>query len=61
MPDPLSIDLRKRILIANEKGKAVKEIVENFSVGKNTVYCLLKLLNEPGSYEPKTNKNGRKI
>jgi transposase len=60
MPVPLSNDLRKRIIEAKEKGKSVKEIVENMNVKKSTIYNLLALVKETGSYNPRPNKNGRK-
>ena len=60
MPAPLSNDLRKRIIKAKEKGTSVKEIVENMNVKKSTIYNLLALVKETGSYEPRPNKNGRK-
>jgi transposase len=60
VPAPLSNDLRKRIIKAKEKGKSVKEIVENMNVKKSTIYNLLTLVKETGSYGPRPNKNGRK-
>ncbi|MDR1159674.1 MAG: IS630 transposase-related protein [Syntrophomonadaceae bacterium] len=60
MPKPLSNDLRKRIIEAHKQGKRVEDIVEVFSVGRSTIYKLLVLVKETGSYEPRENNNGRK-
>lgn len=60
MPAPLSNDLRKRIIATYEKGKSVKEIVQIYSVGQNTVYSLIRLMKETGSYSPRPANNGRK-
>lgn len=60
MPAPLSNDLRVRILLAYKNGKTVKEIKEEFYVGQNTVYCLLRLFKETGSHEARENNCGRK-
>jgi transposase len=56
----LSNDLRKRIIEASEAGQSVIEIVERFSVGRSTVYDLLKLYKETNSYEPRPHNAGRK-
>jgi transposase len=60
MPNPLSNDLRKRIIEMHRQGKRVGEIVDIYHVGQSTVYYLLALVKETGSYEPRENKNGRK-
>jgi len=60
MPAPLSNDLRERIIRAYKGGKPVKEVAEQFFVGQDSVYKLIKHVQETGSIEPKPLNNGRK-
>ena len=60
MPAPLSIDLRKRIMMAYENGTPVKVIAQQFYVGQDCVYKLIKHVNTTGSLNSKPLNNGRK-
>ena len=60
MPAALSIDLRKRIMAAYNGGKPVKEIAEQFYVGQDSIYKLIRHVKETGSINPKPLNNGRK-
>ena len=60
MPAPLSMDMRKRIIVAKENGDTIKKIAREKGVGVNTIACLLKLYQETGSYKPRPLNNGRK-
>ena len=54
MPDPLSKDLRKRIIELHEKGKTVAKVAkEKMSVNK-----LMALYRETGNYELRPLNNG---
>jgi len=60
MPAPLSVDLRKRIMYAYNSGIPVKQVAEQFYVGVDSIYKLIKHVNKTGSVHPKPLNNGRK-
>jgi transposase len=60
MPNPLSNDLRKRIIEAKLRGDTEDKIAMEKEVNKSTVTKLWALYIETGSYEPRPNPNGRK-
>jgi transposase len=60
MPAPLSLDLRKRIIEAKQRGGTEDEIASGKGVSKSTVTKLWALYRETGSYEARPNPNGRK-
>ena len=60
MPAPISIDMRNRIMKAYNSGKPVKEIAEQFYVGPDCVYKLIRRVKETGSVHPFPLNNGRK-
>ena len=57
---PLSMDMRKRIIASYEEKQEIKEIVKNLKVGQTTVYNLINLYKETGSYAPRPQNAGRK-
>jgi transposase len=60
MPNPLSNDLRKRIIEAKLRGDTEDKIAQEKEVNKSTVTKLWALYRETRSYEPRPNPNGRK-
>jgi len=60
MPQPLSNDLRKRIIEAKMRGDSEDKIATEKEVNKSTITKLWALYRETGSYEPRPNPNGRK-
>jgi transposase len=60
MPQPLSLDLRRRILAAWKKQKlTTDEIAARFQVGSASVTRLKALFRETGSVEPRAHGGGR--
>ena len=60
MANPLSNDLRKRIIDSKLRGDTEDEIAADKEVNKSTVTKLWALYRETGSYEPRPNPRGRK-
>jgi transposase len=60
MPEPLSNDLRKRIIDAKLRGDTEDKIAREKEVNKSTITKLWSLYRETGSYEARPNPNGRK-
>ena len=60
MPNPLSIDLRKRIIAAKLRGDTANKISVEKEVHKRTISKLWALYRDTGSYEPRPNPRGRK-
>ncbi|MDR2903991.1 MAG: helix-turn-helix domain-containing protein, partial [Clostridiales bacterium] len=60
MPAPLSQDLRKRIIRAQEKGDSYAQIAQALQINKSTVSRVITLYKETGSCEPRPLNNGRK-
>jgi transposase len=60
MPNPLSIDLRKRIIDAKLRGDTEDKIALEKEVNKSTVTKLWALYRKTGSYRARPNPNGRK-
>jgi transposase len=60
MPNPLSNDLRKRIIEAKLRGDTEDKIAREKEVYKSTITKLWALYRETGSYEARPNPNGRK-
>jgi len=60
MPAPLSIDLRNRIMLAYKNGRPVKEIAQQFYVGQDSIYKLIRHVKKTGSVKPLPLNNGRK-
>jgi len=60
MPNPLSNDLRKRIIEAKLRGDTEDKIAQEKEVNKSTITKLWALYKETGSYEARPNPNGRK-
>ena len=60
MPNPLSNDLRKRIIEAKLRGDTEDKIAAEKEVNKSTITKLWALYRETGSYEARPNPNGRK-
>lgn len=60
MPNPLSLDMRKRIIEAKLRGDTEDVIAREKEVSRSTVTKLWALYRETGSYEPRPNPNGRK-
>jgi len=48
----IPIGTRKNIIAAKERGEKVDDIIKWFNAGKRTIYNLLKIYKETGSYEP---------
>lgn len=60
MPEPLSMDLRKRIVAAHARGdQSSDELAELFQVGRATVNRLVKRFREKGSVAPNPHAGGR--
>ena len=61
MPAPLSLDLRKRIIVAKLKGDTEARISADKSVHRSTITKLWALYRATGSYySPRPNPSGRK-
>ena len=60
LPNPLSNDLRKRIIEAKLKGDTEDKIAQEKEVNKSTITKLWALYRETGNYEARPNLNGRK-
>jgi len=60
MPAALSVDLRERIMRAYNSGRPVREIAEQFYIGQDVIYKLVKRVKETGDIHPKPLNNGRK-
>ena len=60
MPNPLSNDLRKRIIEAKLRGDTEDRIALEKEVNKSTITKLWALYRATGSYKPRPNQNGRK-
>ena len=60
MPNPLSNDLRKRIIDAKLRGDTEDKIAREKEVNKSTITKLWALYRKTGSYEARPNPNGRK-
>lgn len=59
MPAPLSLDLRRRIVKAYQRGEGtIGQVAERFSVGHATVERLLALERTSGSVEPRPHGGG---
>ncbi len=60
MPNPLSLDMRKRIIESKLRGDTEDVIAREKDVNKSTITKLWALYRETGSYKPRPNPNGRK-
>ena len=60
MPKGYSLDLRGRIVNAYNDGVPVTELVEQFSVGRSTIYNYINQFHETGTVAPKIYRPGRK-
>jgi transposase len=60
MPVPLSMDLRKRIIKARERGDPIAKIAREKEVSVGAIDKLLALHRKTGSYAPRPLNNGRK-
>jgi len=60
MTNPLSNDLRKRIIDAKLRGDTEDKIAREKEVNKSTITKLWALYRETGNYLPRPNPNGRK-
>jgi transposase len=60
MPQPLSNDLRRRIIEAKLRGDTEDKIAAEKEVSKSTITKLWALYRETGSYEARPNPSGRK-
>jgi transposase len=60
MANPLSNDLRKRIIDAKLRGDTEEKIAAEKEVNKSTITKLWALYRKIGSYEARPNPNGRK-
>ena len=56
----LHIEVRKKIIVAREKGLSIAEICRAYSVGKTAVYRLLAKKRSTGDITPQTHTRGRK-
>ena len=60
MPDPYSLDLRKRVVAACDEGRLKRhEIAALYNVGESTIYEWLKLRATANSLAPKPHTGGR--
>jgi len=55
MSNPLSVDLRKRVIEAIDEGFHVDVVVKRFKVSRRSVYTWLERRRQAGSIEPKIN------
>ena len=60
MPEPLSNDLRKRIVEARKNGDTVAKIAKEKAVSESTINKLMALYRKTGKYTPRPLNNGRK-
>jgi transposase len=60
MAVPMSMDLRKRIINARERGDSVAKIAREKEVTERAVYQLLARYKDTGSYAPLPKSGGRK-
>lgn len=60
MPEPLSKDMRGRIIKAKERGDSHAKIAREMQVSISAITRLLALYRETGSYEPRAMHLGRK-
>jgi transposase len=60
MPEPLSLDLRERIVTAYESGDVTRdEVAELFQVGRASVNRLVRRFRETGTVEPTPHGGGK--
>jgi transposase len=60
MPEPLSLDLRERIVAAYERGDLTRDqVAEMFQVGRASVNRLVRRFRETGSVEPNPHGGGK--
>ena len=60
MPEPLSVDLRKRIVAAYDRGSLTRDqVAELFQVGRASVNRLVRRFRETGGVEPSPHSGGR--
>jgi transposase len=60
MPEPLSLDLRERIVRAYERGDLTRDqVAELFQVGRASVNRLVRRFRETGSVEPNPHGGGK--
>jgi len=60
MPEPLSLDLRERIVAAYERGDLTRDqVAELFRVGRASVNRLVRRFRETGSVEPSPHGGGK--
>jgi len=60
MPEPLSLDLRERIVAAYERGDLTRDqVAELFQVGRASVNRLVRRFRETGSVEPSPHAGGK--
>ncbi len=60
MPEPLSLDLRERIVAAYERGDLTRDqVAELFQVGRASVNRLVRRFRETGSVEPSAHGGGK--
>jgi transposase len=60
MPRPYSLDLRERIVDAYDDGVSVAELVDQYKVGRSTIYSYINQFQETGSVAAKEYQPGRK-
>ena len=60
MPEPLSKDMRQRIISAKERGDSHAKIAKEMQVSISAITRILALYRETGSYEPRPMHLGRK-
>lgn len=60
MAEPLSMDLRERIIEDCEAGERVAVVAEKYRVSRKTIYNLIQLKRETGSVAPRPGQPGRK-
>jgi transposase len=60
MGAPLSMDIRKRVIEAWERGDTFARIAREKAVSERVVYKIVALYKETGSYAPRPLNNGRK-
>jgi transposase len=60
MPEPLSLDLRERIVAAYERGELTRDqVAELFQVGRASVNRLVRRFRETGAVEPSPHGGGK--
>ncbi len=61
MPEPLSLDLRERIVAAYERGDMTRDqVAALFQVGRASVNRLVRRFRETGSVEPSPHGGGKR-